>query len=856
MLLIPFKRIILLPVIMSLGLISYSQSINPADLLDVKHILLELQFDWKNKQAFGSASITFSVQRPSNTIALDAAKMKIEQIVDAVGRPIEFSYDGSENYENLKVNFANTLIPEKNILLKIIYRTNWVNTPDPNQLGGSTGKGLRFFQPSTTEPRKRKQVWSMAEFDANRYWFPCHEVTEDFYTSELIATVDTPLTVISNGDLLYGKINKDGRQTFHWKMMVPHAHHQTSVVVGEYNQLTTVFKGVPIHTYAYPDEVKATKASVIQLPHMIDFLDLRTGHPFPFSRYSQVFVQDLPWGMANTMASTLTENMVDDDRTHADFFYLWDDLESEAVAQQWFGNYITPVSWRESWLSRGFSRYFSELYDGKANGVDEVQLFPHQWDLSTYFFDWNNGNRHPMVVDKYENIHSFVTDNCGVFKGALVLNLLHFQLGDQLWWKVVKQYVKDYGGKTVSTKSLEETIEKVTKQKIHWFFDQWVYKMGHPKFEVSTQYEKGKLCLNIKQTQRPDTATGYKQTTYFQGKIDIVLDKKIYKVFLKPQLINSFCFSSSVEPKIIHLDPNDHWIKEINWTKPIDEWIYQFENDSHVLAKRWAMIELVKAYKENETNTEDKIRILRTFNKVLASNVYWRFKFIAIPQLQSLLNLSAPFAINTETERVLLQLIQESNPWVQTAAIALLGNTKDEKFADLYIKKVSDSSDRVINAAAIALGKTRSTKVFEILLKLKDQPSWKNQSLITTLYALQELKDIRGYEIALNALIDSSAGARWTLAVPVWDYRIAAANTLVSLGKTDVAQMKIEEKLSKAVEEDDINDIFNNLMILAILGHPRGTESFSSLKAKFKTDPNALQAVHSFETQYQQNLIK
>ena len=53
--------------------------------------------------------------------------------------------------------------------------------------------------------------------------------------------------------------------------------------------------------------------------------------------------------------------MIDDDRTHADF-YLWDGVEAHALASQWFGNLIAPEGWQHTWLSESFSHYMDGLY--------------------------------------------------------------------------------------------------------------------------------------------------------------------------------------------------------------------------------------------------------------------------------------------------------------------------------------------------------------------------------------------------------------------------------------------------------------------------------------------------------------
>lgn len=79
--------------------------------IDVKHIALDLQFDWQKKQAFGTATITLSPLNAVNTIALDAAKMTIKTVKTQKGKSLKFEYDGSEKEENLKIQLEKVYKP-------------------------------------------------------------------------------------------------------------------------------------------------------------------------------------------------------------------------------------------------------------------------------------------------------------------------------------------------------------------------------------------------------------------------------------------------------------------------------------------------------------------------------------------------------------------------------------------------------------------------------------------------------------------------------------------------------------------------------------------------------------------------
>lgn len=58
------------------------------------------------------------------------------------------------------------------------------------------------------------------------------------------------------------------------------------------------------------------------------------------------------------------------------------------------------------------------------------------------------------------------------------------------------------------------------------------------------------------------------------------------------------------------------------------------------------------------------------------------------------------------------------------------------------------------------------------------------------------------------------------------------------------------------MNENDLNGIFNNILLITKLADPRGQEAFELLKAKFKDDANTMTAVNAYETQFNEALKK
>lgn len=822
--------------------------------IDVIHQHIELSFDWEKQQANGSTVLYMYILQPTSTISLAAQQLTIQNIYANNNQQLTFT----EN-NGIVVQLDRTYKTGDSIKLKIDYHTDWVNTSDPNFLSGSNGQGLRFFQPTKTEPTKKRQIWSACDYGSLPLWLPYISNTADLRTTTFTTTIDSSLTLITNGNLL-DVTTKGNFSTYKYYMNHPYSVDLTAFVIGEYSDVQQQSGNIKLHNYSYTDEVAATTASVERLPDMMEYFSKTTGVQYPYDTYSQVFVLDIPWGMAATSMSIQTENMVDDYGTHADFLYLWDGLEGEALAQQWFGNYVTCNNPNHIWLTKGIARYFSGLYNAHKNGSAEFLLWQHAYDQSTYFFDWDYGVRQAIVNTDTNNTFNFINSNTPYFHAAAVMRMLHKELGDAQFKSVIHQYLTTYANTPVTTENLIAIIEKITGNPIAWFFDQWVYQTGHPIFEVQQDFDaENKLfTLSVIQTQGFDSLTTYKQSQFFRGKMEIAIDNKIHQIIIEPKKENTFIFSMNEQPKLVNFDYESTWLKEVIFEKSTEDLIYQLQFDNDILGRQDALMALTNIAQQDTISATLKNNICTNFRNIMYSNCYWRYKLNTLTQLQNILipwGSTDPAVLDDATINLLKHLINTDSSWLCAAAIRFLGMTKNSAFADIYINAFNNKSDRVVNAAAVALGKTKSDKAFDALAKLPSRPSWKNQSLMSALAGLKELGDPRGYDIAYNALQDVYL-SRWYLPTPpVWDFRVIAVETIVSLNKGPEVLPLLLDRFENALSEGDINTIFNYVVLLSKIPDEKVKTVFEKLKTVYQNDSNTLIAVDTFEQQYL-NLIK
>lgn len=829
-------------------------TLDASPAVDIRHIKLDLKLDWKKKNVSGTAEIFFAPAVPTDELLLDAAYLSIHNIASSENVHLAFSYDSSHGNGKLLVKLGRIYKAGEATSVIISYNSNWVNESDPANIWGSTGKGIRFFSPTHTEPNKRVQAWTHGEPGTNCYWFPCIESTSDLRTTELNITVENNISVISNGKLEETVQHNDGTHTFRWKTKNPYANHLTAFVAGVYKNYEQDFSGVSMNSFGYPDEYEAVKASTVRLTDMAKFFSTATGVKYPHESYSQVFVQDYPNLMANHNFSTITENMVDDDRTHADFFYLWDITEAEALAAQWFGNYVYCKSWNDIWLNKSFAHYFSHLYNEQKNGKDEFLLYLLSFDQNTYLGDWNAGIRHPIVQDSLDDIPAFTGDNYAVSRGTLVLHMLRKELGEENWWKAIHYYLTNYGGKTVTTKDWQVSVEAVTRKNFQWFFDQWVYRMGHPVFEATKQYDAAKntLELTLKQVQVPDSSNKFPVSNFFCGSMNIKIDDRIEKVWIEAKAVNTFTFKLAAAPRLVNVDYESNWIKELSFSKTTEELLYSFLHDDDILARKDALQKLANVAKDSITNEATKKTIIEALKAVITGNSYWRFRSSVLSQLQAVTNAPGNEKWSVKNDQSTLQLvlsvINKENAWLKANALGFLGSTGNRGYTGIYLSALQDSSDRVINAAATALGKTKNPHAFDALLRLISKPSWKNQSLISALNGMKEMGDKRAIDTAIHYMTDSRS-AHWTLATPVWDHRLAATITVSALGAAETAYPALLKQFKQALPDDDINDIFYCTQQVITLGIKAGLEIFPILREKYKNEEPVLNVIASYEQQ-------
>lgn len=818
--------------------------------IDVKHLDIDLRFDWDKSSAIGSTVVTFAPFADLDHFTLDAAMMTIKSVNLLGGGELKYTYDAEKDNDNLDVDLGHTFPAGQDIKVKIEYVTNYVNKADNDTAIGGFGKGLRFIKPTKDEPKKPLQIWSQGESEFNRYWFPSYDTPNDFRTTDLTATVKKPFFVVSNGKLVETKENSDNTRTFHWKMDTPYANYLTSIVVVETTPVEQKFDDIPVYNYGYTNEVKEVAATTKNLPATMKFFSDITGVKYPYPKYSQAFVEDFGGGMENISATTQIEEMIHDDRELLDEDS--ESLQSHELAHQWFGDYVTCRDWGQIWLNESFATYMQAMWTEKLKGHEEFLYSDVKSNHDQVIGTWNSGDRRPIVTKYYANKDAMF-DNYAYPGGGSILHTLRKHLGDKLFFRSLNHYLTQNAHQPVSTEELRIAIEETTGQSMDWFFDQWLYRMGHPIFEVTRSYDpaKKKMTLNVKQTQKIDITNEYPQTAFFQAYVDVEIDNKVQRVWLEPKEENVFTFDSPSEPMLVNFDFEDSLLKEITFDKPVAELVYQMANDKDILGRRWAMTQL----REKAEKMTDKSLIVTALVNSALRDENFRIRRAALSEIANIyspdpeLGEERPAAkLDANVEAAVIKLTKDPNSLVRGDAIELLGETKDKKYVSLAMPMLNDRSYTVIDQAALALGRIGDPTAFQSLNKLTQTQSWHGRIASAGFNGLAILGDKRGFDAAFKAASDADQPGA---------VKAAAISAVGALGKGDVrAYPLIFARFKSAFDSNDVQGMFAGLAALTHIADPRGQEAFDMLKSRFKDIPQALVAISHFEAEFQAAIKK
>jgi len=461
----------------------------------LEHTKLTVSLDYKNKQLNGEAWLRLKPYfYATNKVTLDAKAMIIHSI-QLNNKDVGYNYDGEE----LIVELPKAYTKDEAFTLYIKYTARPEKVKQKGSSAITQAKGLYFINADELDTSKPTQVWTQGETEASSCWFPTIDSPNQKTSQELYITVPNKFKTLSNGTLEKQTNNQNGTRTDYWNFKQKHAPYLFFLGVGEFEIIKDSYKNIPVDYYVEKKYAPYAKDIFGLTPEMMEFFSKITGVEYPWSKYSQFVGRDYVSGaMENTTA------VIHGEKAYQMPGQLIDEnVQENTIAHElfrhWFGDLVTAESWSNLTLNESFANYSEYLWREHKYGKDNADA--HLLEDVEAYKQGQNFDKH--LVRYFYGDKEDMFDAVSYNKGGAILHMLRNYVGDEAFFASLKLYLTENEYKTAEVHQLRLAFEKITGKDLNWFFNQWYFSKGHPKIQVSYDYNtlEKKVAVNIYQTE-------------------------------------------------------------------------------------------------------------------------------------------------------------------------------------------------------------------------------------------------------------------------------------------------------------------------------------------------------------------
>ncbi|EWC45249.1 hypothetical protein DRE_05976 [Drechslerella stenobrocha 248] len=313
---------------------------------------------------------------------------------------------------------------------------------------------------------------------------------------------------------------KDTRKkVFHFTIEKPTAPHQIAFAIGPFEKAVLTENraaeedealgrnAVEVVGYCLPGRKEEVENTCLFMQKAIDYMVRNAGH-YPYPSFSLAFVDDFTSVVSSAGLAVCSSRLLFKQDV-IDPIYTTTKLLTVALASQWCGVQIIPKHWEDLWLTIGLAHFLAGQFLKNLTGYNEYRFRMKKDAEEVCRQDVGRLAlaSPPQQIPLDPSELSFIA-----LKAPVVLFILDRRLTKASSSMGVSRVVSklflnaftgDVGSLNLSTAQFIKQCEKVGHQKLDSFFNQWVFRSGYPRFEISQRFNKKKMIVEmiIRQTQ-------------------------------------------------------------------------------------------------------------------------------------------------------------------------------------------------------------------------------------------------------------------------------------------------------------------------------------------------------------------
>jgi aminopeptidase N len=480
-------------------------------------------------------------------------ELRVSSVKDASGRDCNFRQEGL----NLSVDFLNPIPQDKAASITVKYG---------GLLSSAEGSPVENLKLAYIGPEGSYLLY------AGR-WFPVSDYGVGRFAASMSITVPSDEIVIASGKAS-APARQAGKVTYTYRYEKP--SFPGTVIAGRYVVQPATAVGADITLYMKPGHESFAANYGQTAAKIMAFYSDKFG-PLPSGHLDIVEIED---GTVNGYSApgliALASRLFS---TQVRFQQL-----AQQISYQWWGGMVSPASRNDFFLEDGLATYSAALYVQDASGETAFEDQMQDTEVGALTHE------EVVAIAQSGQLHEFTPEYQSIVfqKGAMVLHMLHWIIGDGAFFKTLQTMCQQYAWKSISIDEFQKLAETASKQELTYFFAQWVTSTGVPQFKRTWAVYR--------------TAKGYQVVGKIQQDLDLfrmpvevrVITEGTRPVNDRVQMVGTtadFTVNTRTRPLRVLVDPASRILKYDDKIK------FQVEMArGNQLAQEQAFLEAVKQY--------------------------------------------------------------------------------------------------------------------------------------------------------------------------------------------------------------------------------------------------------------------
>lgn len=315
-------------------------------------------------------------------------------------------------------------------------------------------------------------------------WIPCNDRPDDKALLDMYIENDSSLVSISNGKLIDTKTTGTNK-IYHWRTNYPIPTYLFTIYSGKYKIIYDSAgydkNKIPLQYYVFETDKNKANIDFSYHKHYFECFEKLFGpYPFKDEKYSVTTILWNGGAIENQTATGIGQVFISGDRSN-------EKILIHELAHSWWGNSVTIKSWKDIWLNEGFASYAVALYYEYFFGYNQLKNYISK-QRSIYYPG--------TLYNPIDNLFSGTIYQ----KGAWVLHMLRKELGNDIFFRVLRTYYETYKYKNASIADFETVAENISHKELSHFFKQWIYEGTGGillNYKRNQTYSNGKYITEI-----------------------------------------------------------------------------------------------------------------------------------------------------------------------------------------------------------------------------------------------------------------------------------------------------------------------------------------------------------------------